>query len=197
MANLLIVADRQHRKAGVLGTAAWLLTCTVPMPAAAQQRPVFADIDPLDKAMTVRAYQIFVQHCPGLAKLSPLIRQITVTDNAVVLAEGGKTRNWTIGISVEVRVRDTAVENARTMGTLLMNDYLFVVGAGKDPGIVSMATTGLQLCIPNDSSDFMPAREARFLKEWPSVVADDKAHPGRRLDDTVAPLEEGEDHRRP
>jgi hypothetical protein len=157
----------------------------------AQPAPVMKDVDPLDRAMTRHAYAIFIQHCPGLAKLAPLIEAINLRDNALVLDHDDRARGWTIAVAIEIKFRQTAADLAWDLGIGLMNDYLFLAGTGNEPGIASMATDGLRLCVPRYPSNFMPVPELRFLQRWPSEVADEKAHPHRNLDSSVYPLGDG------
>jgi hypothetical protein len=102
-----------------------------------------------------------------------------------------RARGWTIAVAIEIKFRQTAADLAWDLGIGLMNDYLFLAGTGNEPGIASMATDGLRLCVPRYPSNFMPVPELRFLQRWPSEVADEKAHPHRNLDSSVYPLGDG------
>ena len=165
-----------------------------PAPAASLRRPVFQDVEPADRSLTERAYKVFVHHCPGLFDLSPLVQRIRVGDQSITLADGARARGWTIGVWIEVRFRDAELEKARETGVMLMNDYIFLVGSGNNPGILSMASSGLRVCTSDSDSDFLPAPEANFLKQWPSTVSDEQAHPGRKLDSTVVPFGDDTGH---
>ncbi len=147
------------------------------------------DIEPADLALTQRAYAQFRQRCPGLGKLSPLIEQITVNDQAFVLNEGAQSPGWTIAISIDVKFRQSANHTAFTLGIPLMSDYMFMVGSGREPGVLSMASDGLKLCISQYQGDFLSVPDLHFMTQWPSDIAFQRANPNLKLDGEAHRLE--------
>ena len=109
----------------------------------------------------------------------------------MVLNDDAQQRGWSIAVSVEIKFRDAATSMAFDLGIVLMNDYTFLVGAGQQPGILAMSSDELRLCVAHYPSDFMALPALRLPVEWPSEVADRKAHPNRKLDSSTAPFGEG------
>ncbi len=154
--------------------AAYLLAALASAPAAAQPAPILDNVLPEDRAMTRRAYAAFTEQCPGLGKLTPWIKSITLSDEAFVLNQDAEARGWTIAVGVEYKLRNEVIYS----GTGLSNDYLYMLGAGKEPGIASMGA-GASFCQGKDGSDFVPVPAMKFLTSWPSLA--NEQPPKRRL----------------
>ncbi len=156
-------------------TAACLLAALASVSAAAAQpAPILDGVLPEDRAMTRRAYAAFTEQCPALGRLTPWIESITLSDEAFVLNEDAEAREWTIAVSVEVKLRDEVIYS----GTGLANDYLYLLGAGKEPGIASMGP-GASFCQAENGSDFVSVPAMKFLTSWPSLA--NEQPPKRRL----------------
>jgi hypothetical protein len=137
------------------------------MGAAPAPHSKLVDILPSDVAFTKRALAIFQQKCAGLVKIAPLVDHIEVRDIATILFPEGGLHQWPIAVSVQVYIRDDALNNVASMGFVVPKVNQFMLGAGTEPGIVPMSPSASQLCYGSDIP-FVAVPALSFLTHWPS-----------------------------